>query len=174
MSLPGVGAKVADRILEIREANGNLQLEDLRHVPYLKLTPQLIRSLDFSPLQEGERLGEKRGSCADRHKERVRSVDQLVEEWEGAGPGHPQGRGKDWGQLARGPSKEEKPYQFKQEGEWWQRSQSPERFDDDYGELDSAFMERQTPGGEDKGYFEGPRGNKGESAPGQLQSPSVL
>jgi len=103
MSLPGVGVKVADNILEIREAKGNL------HVLYLKLTPPLIRSLDFAPLQEGEGLGERRGSCADRHKERVRSVDQLVEEWEGAGPGHPQGRGKDWGQLARGPSKEEKP-----------------------------------------------------------------
>ena len=81
--------------------------------------------------------------------------------------------GKDWGQLSLGPSKEETPYPVKQEGEWWQRSQSPERLDDDCGELDSAFMERQTPGGEDKGYFEGPRGNKGESAPGQLQKPSV-
>ena len=104
MSLPGVGVKVADKILEIREAKGNLQLEDLRHVPYLKLTPQLIRCLDFAPFQEGEESGERRGSLDDRHKERVRSVDQLVEEWEGAGPGHPQGMGKDWGQLARGPS----------------------------------------------------------------------
>ena len=91
------------------------------------------------------------------HKERVRSVDQLVEEWKGTGPGQPQNMGKDWGQLARGPSKGGKPYQFKQEEERWQRSQSPDRFEDDYGELDSAFMERQTPGGEDKGYFEGPR-----------------
>ena len=39
MTLPGVGAMVADKILDIREANGNLQLENLRHVPYLKLTP---------------------------------------------------------------------------------------------------------------------------------------
>ena len=53
MTLLGVGAKVADKILDIREASGNLQLEDLRHVPYLKLTPQLVRYLDFSPLQEG-------------------------------------------------------------------------------------------------------------------------
>jgi len=29
MSLPGVGVKVADKILEIRKVNGNLQLEDL-------------------------------------------------------------------------------------------------------------------------------------------------
>ena len=78
-----------------------MELEDLRHVPYLKLTSQLIRCLNFGPFQEEEGLGERRGSLDDRHKERVRSVDQLVEEWEGAGPGHPQGMGKDWGQLAR-------------------------------------------------------------------------
>ena len=40
MSLPGVGAKGADNILEMREAKGDLELEDLRHVPYLRLTPQ--------------------------------------------------------------------------------------------------------------------------------------
>ena len=101
------------------------------------LTPQLVRCLEFSPLQEGKGLGEMRGSLDDRHKERVKSVDQLVEEWEGASPGHPQGLGKDWGQQAWGPPKTEKHYQFKQEGEWWQRSESPNRFEDDYGELDS-------------------------------------
>ena len=74
----------------------------------------------------------------------------MVEEWEGAGPGHPQGLGKDWGQQARGPPKAEKPYQFKQEEEWWHRSQSPVSFEDDYGELDSAFMEKQAPEGEDR------------------------
>jgi DNA uptake protein ComE-like DNA-binding protein len=35
MSLPGVGVKVADTILEMREAKGDLELEDLSHVPYL-------------------------------------------------------------------------------------------------------------------------------------------
>ena len=93
MTLPGVGTKVAEKILDMREANGNLILDDLRHVPYLKLTPQLLRGLDFSPLQEGEGSGDRRESLDDRHKERVRSVDQLLEEWEGAGPGHPQGLG---------------------------------------------------------------------------------
>jgi len=34
-------------------------------------------------------------------------------------------------------------------------------------------MDRPTPGGEGKGYFEGPRGNTGGSAPGQSKSPSV-
>ena len=81
--------------------------------------------------------------------------------------------GKDWGQLGRVPSKGGKSYQLKQEGRWWQRSQSPERFEDEYGELDSAFTERPTPGGEDKGYFEGSRGNKGGLTSGQSKSPSV-
>jgi len=72
----------------------------------------------------------------------VRSVDQLVEEWKGTDPGLPQGIGKDWGQLGRVPSKGRKSYHLKQEGEWWQRSQSPERFEDQYDELDSAFTER--------------------------------
>jgi DNA uptake protein ComE-like DNA-binding protein len=35
MLLPGVGAKGADTILEMREAKGDLELEDLSHVPYL-------------------------------------------------------------------------------------------------------------------------------------------
>jgi len=95
MSLPGVGVKVADKILEIREAKGNLELEDLRLVPYLRLTPQLIRCLEFALFEECE--GERRESLDERHriKDRVRSVDQLVEEWEGSGPGHPQGMVKD-------------------------------------------------------------------------------
>ena len=83
MSLPGVGAKGADKILEMRETKGDLELEDLSHVPYLRLTPPLIRCLYFTHFEEGER----RGSLDERHRERVRSVDQLVEEWEGTGPG---------------------------------------------------------------------------------------
>jgi predicted DNA-binding helix-hairpin-helix protein len=49
MSLPGIGAKGADKILEMREAKGDLELEDLSQVPYLRLTPQLIKCLDFTP-----------------------------------------------------------------------------------------------------------------------------
>ena len=70
--------------------------------------------------------------------------------------------GKDWGQLSKVPSKEGKFYQIKQEGEWWQKSQSPERFEDEYNELEAAFIERPTPGG-----------YQGVSAPGQSKSPSV-
>jgi DNA uptake protein ComE-like DNA-binding protein len=29
MSVPGIGAKVADKILELREAKGDLELDDL-------------------------------------------------------------------------------------------------------------------------------------------------
>ena len=39
MSLPGIGAKVADKILELREAKVDLELDDLNQVPYLRLTP---------------------------------------------------------------------------------------------------------------------------------------
>jgi hypothetical protein len=131
-------------------------------VPYLRLTPQLIRCLDFTPFEEGEGLGERRGSLDERHMERVRSVDQLVEECEETGPDLPHGMGKDWGQLSRVPSKGGKSYPLKQEGEWWQRSQSPERFENEYNELEAAFIERPTPGG-----------YKGGSAPGQSKSPSV-
>jgi hypothetical protein len=45
--------------------------------------------------------------------------------------------GKDWGQLSNVPSKGGKSYQSKPEGDWWQ--QSPERFEDEYSELEAAF-----------------------------------
>ena len=155
MSLPGGGAKGSDNILEMREAKVDLELEDLRHVPYLRIIPQLIRCLDFTPFEEGKGLGERRGSLDERHRERVRSVDQLVEEWEGTGPVPAPGMGKDWGQLSKVPSKGGKSYQIKQEGERWQQSQSPERFEDEHSELEAAFIERPTPGR-----------YKGRSAPG--------
>ena len=93
--------------MEMREAKGDLELEDLSQVPYLRLTPQLIKCLNFTPFEEGEGLGERRGSLDERHRERVRSVDQLVEEWEVTGPGPASEMGKDWGQLDKVPSKGE-------------------------------------------------------------------
>ena len=54
MSLPRVGAKGADKILEMREAKGDLELEYLSQLPYLRLTSQLITCLDFTPFEEGE------------------------------------------------------------------------------------------------------------------------
>jgi hypothetical protein len=55
-----------------------------------------------------------------------------------------------------------KSYYSKQEGDWWQQSNSPDRFEDDYSEMETTFMERPTPGG-----------FKSTSAPGQSKSPSV-
>jgi hypothetical protein len=55
-----------------------------------------------------------------------------------------------------------KSYYNKQEGDWWQQANLPERLDDDYSEMESTFMERQTPGGV-----------KYTSVPGQYHPPSV-
>ena len=65
------------------------------------------------PFEEGERLGERRGSLDERHREQVRNVDQLVEEWEGTGPDPAPGMAKDWGQLSKVASKGGKSYQIK-------------------------------------------------------------
>ena len=118
MSLPGIGLKGADKILELREAKGDLELEDLSQVPYLRLTPQLVKCLDFTPFEDKEGLG----SLDERHRERARSVDQLVEKWEGTGPGHAIGMGKDGCQLDKVPSTGGNSYHSKQEGDWWQQS----------------------------------------------------
>ena len=142
MSLPGIGAKGVNKILELRDAKGDLELEDLNQVPYLRLTTQLINCLYFTSFEDKEGLG----SLYDRHRERVRSVDQLVEKWEGTEPSHAKGRGKDWGQFDKVPSTGGKSYHRKQEGDWWQQSQSPERFEDEYSELDATFIERPTQG----------------------------
>ena len=41
----------------------------------------------------------------------------------------------------------ERSYYNKQERDWWQQANLSERLDDDYSEMESTFMERQTPGG---------------------------
>ena len=56
----------------------------------------------------------------------------------------------------------ERSYYNKQERDWWQQANLSERLDDDYSEIESTFMERQTPGGV-----------KYTSAPGQYPPPSV-
>ena len=52
---------------------------------------------------------------------------------------------QEWGRIgdnsAMSHQKGEKSYQIKQEGEWWQQSQSPERFEDEYSELEATFIE---------------------------------
>ena len=61
--------------------------------------------------------------------------------------GPPTRNGEGLGTTKQSPIKSGKSNQLKQEGGWWQRSQSPERFEDEHSELESAFMERPTPGG---------------------------
>jgi predicted DNA-binding helix-hairpin-helix protein len=51
MSVPGIGAKGADKILELREAKGGLELDDLNQLPHLRITPQLLDCLDFTSLK---------------------------------------------------------------------------------------------------------------------------
>ena len=95
MSLPGIGAKGVDKILELREAKGDLELDDLNQVPYLRITQQLIDCLDFTSFDNKEGVG----SLNDRHRERVRSVDKLIGKWDGTGQGLAKGRGKDSGSF---------------------------------------------------------------------------
>ena len=51
MSVPGIGAKGADTILELREAKGDLELDDLNQVPYLRITQPLLDCLDFTSFE---------------------------------------------------------------------------------------------------------------------------
>ena len=51
MSVPGIGAKGADNILELRQANGDLELDDLNQVPYLRIKQPLLDCLDFTSLK---------------------------------------------------------------------------------------------------------------------------
>ena len=37
-----------------------------------------------------------------------------------------------------------KSYYNKQEGNWWQQANLPDRLNDDYSEMESTFMERKT------------------------------
>ena len=67
MSVPGIGAKEADKILELREAKGELELDDLNQVPYLRITPQLLDCLDFTCFENKEGVG----SLYDRHRKEL-------------------------------------------------------------------------------------------------------
>jgi hypothetical protein len=60
--------------------------------------------------------------------------------------GHLTRKGEGLGTTQQSPIKRGKVLSDKQEGEWWQKSQSPERFEDEYNELEAAFIEKPTPG----------------------------
>ena len=66
------------------------------------------------------------------------------------------------GSFDKVPLTGERSYYNKQERDWWQQTNLSERLDDDYIEMESTFMERQTPGGV-----------KYTSAPGQNPPPSI-
>jgi hypothetical protein len=70
MTVPGIGAKVADKILELREAKGDLELDDLNQVPYLKITQPLLDSWDFTSFENKEGMG----FPYDRHRERRTNI----------------------------------------------------------------------------------------------------
>jgi hypothetical protein len=99
--------------------------------------------LDFTSFENKEGVG----SLYDRHRERVRSVDKLIGKWDVTGQGQVKGRGKDVGSFDKVPLTGGKSYYNKQEGDWWQQANLPKRLDDEYSEMESTFMERQTPGG---------------------------
>ena len=157
MSLPGIGAKRADTILELREAKGDLELDDLNQVPYLRITQQLIDCLDFTSFENKEGVG----SLYDRHRERVRSVDKLIWKWDGTEQGQAKGRVKDSGSFDRVPSTGGNPILISRKVTGG-KSHSPDRFDDDYSEMEATFIGRPTPGGD-----------RSTSAPGQSKSVSV-
>jgi hypothetical protein len=67
MSIPGIGAKVADKILELREAKGDLELDDLNQVPYLGITQPLLDCLDFTSFENKEGMGSLYGFVFPSH-----------------------------------------------------------------------------------------------------------
>ena len=101
------------------------------------------------------------GSLYERHRERVRSVDKLIGKWDGVGQGQVKGRGKEMGSFDKIPLTG-KDHIIINERDWWQQANLSERLDDEYSEMESTFMERQTPGGV-----------KYTSAPRQNPPPSV-
>ena len=101
----------------LREAKGDLELDDLNQVPYLRITQPLLDCLDFTSFENKEGVG----SLYDRHRERVRSVDKLIGKWDGTGQGQVKGRGKDMGTFDKVPLTGGKSYYNKQEGDWWQQ-----------------------------------------------------
>jgi hypothetical protein len=45
------------KILELREAKGDLELDDLNQVPYLRITQPLLDCLDFTSFENKEGRG---------------------------------------------------------------------------------------------------------------------
>ena len=59
MKLPGVGRRIAGSLIKLRSREGNLTIDSLDWVRKLRVTPQLLSSIDFTPNPDlvGESLG---------------------------------------------------------------------------------------------------------------------
>jgi hypothetical protein len=69
------------------------------------------------------------------------------------------------------PSTRGKSYYNKQERDWWHQANLPEKLDYDYSEMESTFMERKTPGGDDFPLVDGTLSNVSISFPLSLTWP---
>ena len=81
--LPGIGRTLAETILDLRDAKGDLTLDDLVHVKHLHVTPQLIDKLDFRPFEENE---EEDGYLGSGANDMAARVDQAIQNSKLKGP----------------------------------------------------------------------------------------
>ena len=79
LSIPGVGAKIAAKIWELREDKGILELEDLREVPYMRITEAALESIDFSTSLPPNRGSNKFCKEEMGHQEKVQRIDSLIQ-----------------------------------------------------------------------------------------------
>ena len=79
LSIPGVGAKIAAKIWELREDKGILELEDLREVPYMRITEAALESMDFSTSLPPNRGSNKFCKEEMGHQEKVQRIDSLIQ-----------------------------------------------------------------------------------------------
>ena len=78
LQLPGVGPKIAEQIMVMREVEGYIREEDLFRLTRLRVTPALLEMLDFNPddTEDGPWV---RGNQEDQgHQDMVRRVNDLV------------------------------------------------------------------------------------------------
>lgn len=81
LSIPGVGAKIAAKIWELREDKGILKLEDLREVPYMRITDAALEAMDFSTSLPPNRGIDKFCKEEIGHQEMVQRIDSFIQAW---------------------------------------------------------------------------------------------
>lgn len=118
LTLPGVGPRIAEHILDIREGKGFITEDDLSGISYLRVTFNLLDRVDFSrsvnyhqgPPPHGQTTHDRR-----EYDEMVQRVDRVA--------------------MGRTPSMRGPPFQIKQE-QGWSDIQTP----GDPGLMNSAFL----------------------------------